>query len=201
MRILYRGAEANLYLKGDRLIKERIKKKYRVRYLDEKLRKSRTKRESKLLDSARRAGVYVPLLYKVGENKLEMEFIDGVSIKEFLDNLDKSDSKNIKEISKMIGESVLKLHNANIIHNDLTTSNMILRNKKLYMIDFGLGINSTRIEDKATDLVVLKKSLKAAHSDKFDDIWNKILKAYSECKYYGEILKRIDEIEKRARYA
>ena len=47
--IVAQGAEAILYREDDILIKERIKKGYRIKELDEKLRKRRTRSEAKLL--------------------------------------------------------------------------------------------------------------------------------------------------------
>ncbi len=200
MENIYKGAEADLSKEKNKIIKERIKKEYRVKELDERLRKTRTKREAKLMDKARRAGVNVPRIIKVDEKKniIEMEYINGKTVKEILEN---TSAKEDEIISEKIGESVLGLHNANIIHNDLTTSNMLLRDDALYIIDFGLGTSSTRIEDKAIDLVVLKKSLKAAHSEKHKNIWAGIMEAYRKSREYKTVNRRINEIEKRARYS
>ena len=44
-----RGAEAIITKDGDTVIKDRIPKKYRLPQIDEKLRKSRTRREAKVL--------------------------------------------------------------------------------------------------------------------------------------------------------
>ena len=199
MKLIAKGAEANLYLEGNRLIKHRIKKEYRIEEIDTKLRKSRTQREAKLLKNSRRKGIPVPRVYKVDldEKKIVMEFIDGKLIKDLIPSL--SDGE-IERIAEKIGGTIAKLHGVNIIHNDLTTSNMILKNGKIFLIDFGLGVTSTRIEDKAMDLVVLKKSLSAAHIDKFDLIWDSLLDGYKDIREYEKILERIAIIEKRARY-
>ena len=50
-----------------------------------------------------------------------MEFIEGKKLSENLDNLN-----NKFEIAEKIGQETAKLHDADIIHGDLTTSNMIL---------------------------------------------------------------------------
>lgn len=207
--LIAKGAEANLYVdkKKEKLIKERIQKNYRIKELDEKLRKSRTKHEVKILEKAKTV-IPVPKILNVDfkNYKIEMEFIEGKILKDFFDFL--IGDEKIKKISREIGSSISKLHSKNIIHNDLTTSNMLLQKKngekeeKVFFIDFGLGIHSTRIEDKAMDLVVLKKSLKATHPKKFNIIWKEILEGYrkNKGKFSKEIIKRIDVIEKRARY-
>jgi len=199
LKLIAKGAEANLYLEDKKLIKHRIKKGYRIKELDIKLRKSRTKREGKLLENSRRVGISVPRVYKIDlkEKKIVMEFIDGKLIKDLIPSLNDDD---IGRIAEKLGRTIAKLHSFNIIHNDLTTSNMILKNNELFLIDFGLSLTSKRIEDKAMDLVVLKKSLSAAHIDKFDLIWNSLWEGYRDSKEYEGILERIATIEKRARY-
>ncbi len=199
MNLIAKGAEANLYLEDNKLIKHRIKKDYRIKELDTRLRKSRTQREAKLLKNARRAGISVPRVCRIDlkEKKIVMEFIDGKLIKDLIPSLNDDD---VRRIAEKLGKMIAKLHNSNIIHNDLTTSNMILENDEVFLIDFGLGATSTRIEDKAMDLVVLKKSLNAAHANKSGLIWGSMLKGYKDFREYDEILKRIAIIEKRARY-
>lgn len=200
MKVIAKGAEANLYLENSKLVKHRIKKGYRITELDEHLRKSRTKREAKLLENAKGV-IPVPSIYEIDlrENKIVMEFINGITVKDIIDL--KSDTE-IEGIGKKIGEYISRLHNMNLIHNDLTTSNMIMEGKEIYFIDFGLGTTSTRIEDRAMDLVVLKKSLMAAHTGKFGIIWKGIIEGYGKnSKNFDEISKRVEVIEKRVRYA
>ncbi|MBU4202289.1 MAG: Kae1-associated serine/threonine protein kinase [Candidatus Altiarchaeales archaeon] len=199
MKIVAKGAEANLYMNDGNLVKERIKKEYRVEELDERLRKLRTKRESKLLENAKRVGVPVPRIHKtdVKEKKIVMEFLEGRILKDVIDG---GDEKAVKQLSMEIGALIAKLHDHNIVHNDLTTSNMILKDNKVYFIDFGLGMTSTRVEDKAMDLVVLKKALHATHTNMFELMWNSIIDEYARKSENKEILSRIKTIEKRGRY-
>ena len=100
----------------------------------------------------------------------------------------------------LVGDSISRMHNANIIHNDLTTSNLLVKEGKVYFIDFGLGTTSTRVEDKAVDLVVLKKSLGVCHNKISARLWLMILEGYQHTKRLSEILARVDVISKRARY-
>lgn len=202
---IYRGAEAILYTtkyEGKKvLVKERIKKKYRISYLDDKLRKQRTKREIKLLRKARECGVATPVVIKVDEKnyKIIMEFLEGERVKEFLE---KANKKDVKRICYLIGKNIGKLHSNNIVHGDLTTSNMILKNNKIYFIDFGLGCISKRIEDFGVDLNLLFEALKATHFKILRLCWNSIVKGYKEeFKNAKQVLKKVEEIEKRARYA
>lgn len=196
-RIIGIGAEAVLVHIDGNLIKRRIKKGYRIEVLDEKLRKARTKSEAKLLEKAGKL-IPVPKVKKVDEKEkeIDMEFIEGKKLSEYLDEL-----KNAKEICKRIGEQIAKIHDADIIHGDLTTSNIILgNNNKLYFIDFGLGFNSSKIEDKAVDLHLIKQALEAKHFMHYEEFFNAVLEGYRHSKNYKETIKRLETVEKRGRY-
>ncbi len=116
------GAEAVIVRKDNKIEKKRISKGYRIPEIDEKLRKLRTRSESRILEKASKL-IDVPKVLKVDEKEklLEIEFIDGKKLSENLDKL-----KNQEQVCKLIGENTAKLHDAGIIHGDLTTSNMIL---------------------------------------------------------------------------
>jgi Kae1-associated kinase Bud32 len=196
MEIIARGAEAVLYKKGGNLVKERIKKGYRLEAIDTALRKRRTRNEARLIRNARRAGINVPGIEKEDRYSLEMEFLEGKKVLEILDD------SNAMKICSKIGESIGKLHSANIIHGDLTTSNMILKEGRVFFIDFGLGQNSMRIEDKATDLHLLKESLDATHFKIAANAWKIILKAYqNNCSDAERVVETLEQIKRRGRYA
>ena len=127
-----------------------------------------------------------------------MEFVDGVRIKELLYTADK---KTVEKRCLEIGKQIGRLHSIGIIHGDLTTSNMILKNDKIYFIDFGLGEFSKKIEDQGIDLNLLQEALKSTHFKILKMCWNNIVKGYKqEYKDADKVLKKIEEIEKRARY-
>jgi Kae1-associated kinase Bud32 len=204
MQILQRGAEAILYLDKIEnrkvLVKERIKKSYRISAIDERLRKERTRMEIKILTEARKCRVPTPQIFNVDEQngKIVMEFIEGKTLKEVFEKASKIEIEKIAfEVGKLIG----KLHAADIVHGDLTTSNMIQSDEKIYFIDFGLSQFSSRVEDKAVDLHLLFEALKAAHFKVLNYCWENIVKGYKyEYPKAEEVLKQVKEIEKRARY-
>lgn len=210
-KIIQRGAEAVLFLdewEGQRvLVKERIKKSYRLKQIDEKLRKERTSHEAKLMSDARAVGVRTPQILHVdnASYKIIMEFVEGERIKELFGHEGKViEEAEIEKICGQIGSAIGKMHGANIVHGDLTTSNMILQNGtgKIYFIDFGLGGYSKRIEDKGVDLKLLHDAIKAAHYKILKLCWRNILNGYrKEYKDAEEVIKKIKEIEARARYA
>ena len=102
-----------------------------------------------------------PEMYDVKDYTIIMEYVDGVLAKEY----------DLSKIAGTVGKQVAEMHNHDFIHNDLTTSNILVRDGIPYFIDFGLSFFSKRIEDRAMDLVVFKKILLASHADVFEKIW------------------------------
>lgn len=198
MDIIRRGAEATIYLSNNMLIKERIKKSYRIPEIDEELRKKRTRQEANLLIKAKRAGISTPKVFDVEKYIIKMEIIDGIRMKEFIN---KADNKSIEDVSYKIGRKIGILHNRGIVHGDLTTSNIIYKDENIYFIDFGLGFFTNRTEDFGTDLIVLKEAIKSTHFKHLNIILKNILKGYSTTNNaFDKIFKVMDEIEKRGRY-
>jgi len=122
-----------------------------------------------------------------------MEYIDGENVKDILS----------KEIGFEMGKYVSILHNNNIIHGDLTTSNFIKYKHDLYLIDFGLSFYSERIEDMATDIRIIKEIFSSAHIHIFDETYQCFLEGYagSTISNFKRILKVVKDIEARGRYA
>jgi len=195
MKKISQGAEAKLYLTDNKIIKDRFRKDYRIKEIDKKLRKSRTRREAKLFDKLSAIDFPSPGLIKSDDKeKIIMEFIKGPKIRDILEK------ENHQKLSEEIGKKIAILHNNNIIHGDLTTSNMIL-NKEIYFIDFGLSFFSHKIEDKAVDLHLLKQALESKHYKIWEKCFKAALKGYKkEGKDAHEVLERLEKVEKRGRY-
>jgi len=196
-KVIAQGAEAIIRLENNFIIKDRILKSYRLKELDEKIRKHRTKSEKKLLEKACKI-INAPNPFPLEEfDKIKMPFINGKKLSENLNSFSLEKQKNI---CKKIGEEIGKLHNADIIHGDLTTSNMILDENKIFFIDFGLGFISPRVEDKAVDLHLLKQALEAKHFQNWEVLFNEIKKGYESYKESKKVLERLKVVEKRGRY-
>ena len=78
----------------------------------------------------------------------------------------------------------------------ITTSNIMLQDDKLAFIDFGLGRYSHLDEDKAVDLLVLKKSLQSIDYNLAVKYFDCVLKGYDNEK----MVNHISDIESRGRY-
>ena len=203
MKIIAQGAEAKLYRKKGSgraviIVKDRFPKSYRIKEIDERLRKSRTRREAKILEKLSLIGFPSPkLLNSDGHSMLGMEEIRGKKIRDILIGT------NGHLLCKEIGEKIALLHNNSIIHGDLTTSNMMqsANDGKVYIIDFGLSFFSEKVEDKAVDLHLLKEALESRHWRIWEQCYNAALEGYKEKAKEGDkIIERIKIVEKRGRY-
>lgn len=199
MKLIRKGAEAELWkteFEGQpSLMKKRVGKIYRNNEIDETIRRRRTKREARLLGQARSIGVVTPKVFEVNSDDfyIMMEFINAPRLKDALEK------KDLKTWGREVGKNVAKMHENSIIHGDLTTSNILLHNKELVFIDYGLGFLSKKIEDKAVDLLVFKKTFEATHSD-MPKGWEFIIEGYLNAGGEKSVIERIEVIEKRARY-
>lgn len=192
--IIGRGAESVIERHNDVVLKKRISKGYRISQIDIPIRRFRTRREAKVMEKLS-TSLDVPKIIEVDDKNMmiKMEFIDGQKLVDIFDG-------SYKEICFEIGKIVAKVHNANVIHGDLTTSNMILHSGKIYLIDFGLSSFSERIEDFAVDLHLLFQAISSKHFRVYEDARRMILDSYyKECLSGKSVLKRLEEVEKRGR--
>jgi len=194
--LIAQGAEAKIFLiKEDTTFirKERVTKRYRIEVIDNLLRKSRTRREAKVLQ---KVPINSPQLIKVDDKAMiiDMEYIDGQKIRDY------ANKKNCSSLGKKIGHMIALMHNAGIMHGDLTTSNMIFKNNKIYFIDFGLSFFSSRIEDRAVDLHLIKEALQSTHHEFFELFFGADLDGYKEkAENFLEVLKQFEVVEQRGK--
>lgn len=194
MQIIAKGAEATLTRIDNTVVKERVAKTYRLAVLDNKLRQSRTRRETKILEKLFALGIPAPKLLKTDDKtmRITMEHIQGKLLK---DMLHEQSEKFGYEIGCIIG----KLHANNIIHGDLTTSNMILADK-ITLIDFGLSFVSLKQEDKAVDLHLLRQALQSKHHDIHEQCFTAVLQGYHETNPEAKnVIQQLEKVEKRGR--
>lgn len=193
--LISQGAEAKIYLDNNIIHKERIPKTYRHPQLDNQIRTRRTRSEAKLINKATSLGINVPAIHSIDKktNTISMQFIEGDRLSETLNSY--PEKKQFQTMQKL-GTQVALLHANNIIHGDLTTSNTILSNKKVFIIDFGLGFISTKTEDKAVDLHLIKQALEAKHWANHQALFKQFLKTYKD----KEVTERLTIVEKRGRY-
>ena len=163
--LLFSGAEARVYsmmfFGKPAVMKERPSKGYRHPILDKQLRGKRTASEAKALARCRKLGICVPALYNcdMGTMTLTMEKIAGSPLRAVIANENTTNEQKMK-LAEKTGTALAKLHSADMIHGDLTTSNIFVSEKsEIYLIDFGLSSQSTFPEDYAVDLYVFERAV------------------------------------------
>ena len=235
--LLSQGAEGKIYigefLSKKCIVKERFKKKYRVEELDKKLTKERMLSESRNILRASKKGIKVPTIYFVDltERKIYMEYLENsCQLKIILQSIyslpDISPYESLLEkISQDLGDMLSKLHSENLIHGDLTPSNILLKIKDdtgsdllnnaeklilekknyddMYLIDFGLSSvslsTSSALEDKAVDLYVLKRAM-ISSNPKSEELFDKAMNIYkNKCQNGEEIINKYKNVEMRGR--
>ena len=203
MKLLKKGAEADIYItkwEGSKaILKIRKTKNYRNPVLDANLRKQRTIKESQTISEVKSHGIPAPLVYFVNWEKsaIIMQRIPGKPIHDLA-------NPKIISLSKQMGKIVGQLHKNGIMHGDLTTSNFIFFNNQIFVIDFGLSIKTTRPEDHAVDLRLIKEILNSAHATIMKQAWENFLVGYRSVVGTSKFLKitsLVSVIESRGRYA
>jgi len=203
MKILKKGAEADVYLTTwntkKSILKIRKEKKYRNSQLDNRIRKQRTIRETQIISDVKSFGISTPLIYFVDYKKFSiyMQYVKGDLVRDL-------DEKLIPKICLELGQIVGKLHENGIMHGDLTTSNFIKTQKHLFLIDFGLANRTEKADDHAVDLRLFKEILNSAHANVMEKSWKNFIIGYEKSvgkKQCKKILELVAVIESRGRYA
>jgi len=206
MNLVYRGAEADIYSghwAGEKAIfKIRKPLPYRLPELDAEIRRQRTIREAELLHESRLAGVKSPSLFYVStpESLIVMEELVGPRLKSIL----QSSAPDKGRVSSEFGMAVGKLHAAGVMHGDLTSSNVIVNDSGVHLIDFGLAVRSARVEDHAVDLRLIKETLVGAHWEVSASVMASFVEGYIAVvgeRRAKEVTRKLAEIERRGRYA
>jgi TP53 regulating kinase-like protein len=100
------------------------------------------------------------------------------------------------------------MHDIDVIHGDLTTSNIMINtinsdnNQVKYetvLIDFGLGMMQANAEDKAVDLYVLERAFISTHPGS-ENIVALIIEEYTKAAKKGTaVLQKLDAVRLRGR--
>mmetsp|Transcript_49617 Transcript_49617/g.86693 ORF Transcript_49617/g.86693 Transcript_49617/m.86693 type:complete len:224 (-) Transcript_49617:6-677(-) len=213
---LFQGAEGRVFTTSfagmPAVVKERLVKSYRVVELDKKINKQRLLQEARCIVKCRRAGVSAPSIYLVDleNNKLYMEQIIGKTLKDILWTHAKEGSEAGREtliaIAKSVGAAIGKMHDAEIVHGDLTTSNLMVKDSgdsgvapEVVVIDFGLGMMKPNQEDKAVDLYVLERAFISTHPGS-EYLVQAILESYRFTSRKGSpTLGKLEQVRMRGR--
>ncbi|KAJ9457419.1 EKC/KEOPS complex subunit bud32 [Diplonema papillatum] len=202
--LLFSGAEARVYegeFFGKRAVfKERFAKGYRHPDMDLAIRSRRTVAEAKALAKCRKCGIRTPVVYSVDLTTMTiaMSLIEGKTLRETLGA--SADGAFKSQLAGKVGEVLAALHNAELVHGDLTTSNLLLSNtNEVYLIDFGLTTASALPEDYAVDLYVLERAIQSTHADE-TAFAPTLLATYKKKASKGaQTLERLQKVRSRGR--
>uniref|UniRef100_W5M266 non-specific serine/threonine protein kinase n=1 Tax=Lepisosteus oculatus TaxID=7918 RepID=W5M266_LEPOC len=214
VEVVKQGAEARLYrgqfLGRAAIVKERFPKRYRHPSLDEKLTHRRTVQEVRSILRCRKSGIATPVVYFVDYTShcifLE-EIVGAVTVRDHLNSARACgrDPEHLHALVERMGQILAKMHDEDVVHGDLTTSNMLLRgdadggNAELVLIDFGLSYISALPEDKGVDLYVLEKAFLSTHPNT-EELFGALLESYAACsKKSSPVIKKLDEVRLRGR--
>ena len=102
-------------------------KRYRHPTLEASLSKRRLNQEARCILRARKNGVVAPCIYHIDYEaaRIYMSFIVGTTLKEWLLGL--PSPAEIDSHLKAVGQSLAGLHDADVVHGDLTSSNIMVR--------------------------------------------------------------------------
>lgn len=136
------------------------------------------------------------------------EIVDSSTVRDHIVSAQQSDSckqPGLERLAERMGQILAKMHDEDVIHGDLTTSNMLLRRghenaeSDLVLIDFGLSYTSALPEDKGVDLYVLEKAFLSTHPNT-EALFEKLLKSYAaSSKKSSAVIKKLDEVRLRGR--
>ena len=191
MRKTAEGAEADIYkdkvLGVNAILKRRRRKPYIAPELERELRTQRTRTEARIIGTLNGLGLNVPALLMVGRDTIRMVRIDGTPLNEVRG---KPRMRAMSDSGQLLG----RLHAAGIAHGDFTTANMMIsRDGALWLIDFGLAAQHASPEDKAMDVLLLKRSVNAEEYAAF-------ARAYMKWQGAQQVMHRLASIERRGRY-
>eukprot|EP01083_Nonionella_stella_P043925 118506_1 len=208
--IMKQGAEARLFkieFNGNpTVVKERFSKKYRHPILDKKITKRRTNAEVRAISRCAKLGIRSPKVIHVDleRGRIFMQFIDGETVRDFLVKQKKETDEygdSAAELMRVLGKNLAKMHDGNLIHGDLTTSNFIIENRTsdLVTIDFGLSYQASQPEDKAVDLYVLERAFLSTHP-KSEGLVQTVLDTYTKSsRNSSAVIQRLEKVRARGR--
>ena len=153
----------------------------------------------------RRHGIRTPAVYHFDPTRrlVVMEMIsEGTVLKDYITSLTETERDNkLCRVAELIGTVLAQMHDIDVIHGDLTTSNMIYDadSHQLTLIDFGLSYVSGLPEDKGVDLYVLERALLSTHPQT-ETQFQLLIESYTRHSLQGSaMIKKLDEVRMRGR--
>jgi len=137
----------------------------------------------------------------------------------------RGEMRGLAPLGARVGATVARMHDGGLVHGDLTTSNLMVREGtapgeagggagagagagagsgagseiRLVVLDFGLAYLSTDVEDFAVDLYVLERAIASTHPRE-EGLFDAVLEAYrTHCSRFRAIISRFADVRLRGR--
>ena len=154
----------------------------------------------------RKHGIRTPAVFHFDATRrlIVMEHVtDGTLLKDYITSLNGGSEREEKlsNLVELIGSVLAQMHDIDLIHGDLTTSNMIFNaeRRELTLIDFGLSYVSSLAEDKGVDLYVLERAFLSSHPNT-ETQFQILLDSYTRhSKKSRAVVQKLDEVRTRGR--
>uniref|UniRef100_A0A7S1PFS0 non-specific serine/threonine protein kinase n=1 Tax=Percolomonas cosmopolitus TaxID=63605 RepID=A0A7S1PFS0_9EUKA len=197
------------------IYKHRLSKSYRHPSLDRSILSSRLSAEARNILRALQCGIQAPFVFRVESDSLWMEYINGIALRNLFENV----HERVRHVAlcRSVGWDIATMHKSDLIHGDLTTSNLMVRYKhdndntsddkgaevdweRPVFIDFGLSYVSAHTEDKAVDLYVLERAILSTHKDA-SELFKAILEGYQSAGWEEAkaVIKTFEAVRLRGR--
>ncbi len=184
--------ERSTFMGKECVVKRRRGGEYRNLQLNNSINESRMRREVRLLHSLKSAGIGCPEVLYVDfrSSAIILTAVEGEVLSKLISR------RGADSILADVGETVAKMHSSRISHGDLTAGNIMVGGG-ITLIDPSMGEIDAEMEELGVDIHLMKESLAALGRE---DLFPSFLEGYSRCKYYGEVMEKVREIEGRRRY-
>lgn len=220
--LIVQGSEAKVYegkfLHKNSILKERFVKKYRHPELDKTLTTERIKAEVRALNRCLDIGIKCPAVYFADLQSrciVIQKIPNATTVKDILQTQFKEHGaasiNSLRPLALKIGAGIAQMHKNELVHGDLTTSNLLLKGDEIsrifsgsefdvYFIDFGLSKRDVITEDKAVDLYVLERAIQSSHPDS-EQFYNFILESYFNTvgDQASAVSEKLDDVRQRGR--
>jgi N6-L-threonylcarbamoyladenine synthase/protein kinase Bud32 len=176
----------------DCIVKKRMGGEYRNEQLNRNINNSRIKREVRILHSFKAIGIRSPdvLYVDLANSSLMLSRLKGKVLSQLTNDVE------FDTTLQKVGNVVALMHERRISHGDLNLGNVIVSDE-VYLIDPSMGELDAEAEDLGVDIHLMKESLTTLGRE---ESFRWFLKGYRRFSKYGEVMKKVAEIENRRRY-
>ncbi len=137
-RQLGKGGMGEVYLAFDTRLKRDVALKFLINNKSSNDNEAELVNEARTLSRLHHPGVCKVIDYVPQAHCLIMEYIPGLALNEMIANNHGSPSERVGIAEDLI-RAVIHIHESGVIHGDIKPSNIVLRNQRPVLVDFGIS--------------------------------------------------------------